>query len=217
MWTRSLIRWAVALVVASAGVGVGVATAQQSPSSGTPAAANTGGSGGAAAPLPSNGVGGPSTIDTQQSANLPPAQQMTQASGVVETLQNQRRTIQGLLDQAQQRGDIIKVNCLSDKLTQMDTALGSAREQQGLLENAIGLNNDGQRNHHFTVMTLLRGRAEGIMAEARQCVGEERTNYSDRAQTTVQVNSNIATQDTTNVTTVQTSMTPVMNSMSPLM
>jgi tetratricopeptide (TPR) repeat protein len=36
----------------------------------------------------------------------------------------------------------------------------------------VSLNNDGQRNHEFTLMTIYRGRSSSLEGEARQCIGE---------------------------------------------
>ena len=112
-----------------------------------------------------------------------------------------RRRVSDLLDRARTDRDLIKVNCLNDKLTQVDVTLRSAREHQELLQNSVSLNNDGQRNHEFQLMNIFRSRSEVLETEARQCIGEETGTFDPtRTVITVRVDPNIPEEDPTQLT-----------------
>ena len=135
-------------------------------------------------------------VQQRRTANLSGPDQLRESNAIIEEIQRIRRQVSEQLDQARQERDIIKVNCLNDKLTQIDVTLRSAREHHDLLQTAVGINNDGQRNHEFTLINIYRSRVEGLEIESRQCVGEEATAF-DRTVVTLRVSRDIPTEDTT--------------------
>ncbi len=140
-------------------------------------------------------------VGSRRTANLSGADQLREGTSTLETIGSTRRRVSDLLDHARQDRDIIKVNCLNDKLTQVDVTLRSAREHQELLQNAVSLNNDGQRNHEFQLMNIFRSRSEALETESRQCIGEE-TGTFDPTHTviTVRIDPNIPVEDPTQLT-----------------
>ncbi|MFO0607838.1 MAG: hypothetical protein U0324_32035 [Polyangiales bacterium] len=143
---------------------------------------------------------GNAEVRTERVAQLSGADQLREAGAVIETMNGQRRQVSDLLDRARQERDIIKVNCLNDKLTQIDVTLRSAREHQDLLQTAVSINNDGQRNHEFQLMTIFRQRSQNLEAEARECIGEDTGTFDRDSRNTFIVDPNIAEQDTTTLT-----------------
>jgi oligoendopeptidase F len=140
-------------------------------------------------------------VGSRQTANLSGADQLREASSTLDSITASRRRVSDLLDRARTDRDIIKVNCLNDKLTQVDVTLRSAREHQELLQNSVSLNNDGQRNHEFTLMNIFRSRSETLETEARQCIGEETGTFDPtRTVITVRVDPSITDEDPTQLT-----------------
>jgi len=139
---------------------------------------------------------GQADIQGDRTANLSGPEQMTEARHIIEVIGNIRRTVSDMLDRARQERDIIKVNCLDDKLTQIDVAQRSANDHQSLLENAVSISNDGLRNHEFNLMTIFRQRVSGLEAEARQCVGEDVGGFGDGLVVSVTVDPRIPEEET---------------------
>ncbi len=140
-------------------------------------------------------------IRSQRTSNLSGADQLREATQSIDIETTMRRQVSDLLDRARQERDIIKVNCLNDKLTQIDVTLRSSREHQELLQTAVSINNDGQRNHEFTLLTIFRSHAEGLVTEAHQCIGEETGSFEHGTVTTTFVDPSIPEQDTTVLST----------------
>lgn len=137
-------------------------------------------------------------VGTRQTANLSGADQLREANTTLESIGSLRRRVSDMLDRARQDEDIIRVNCLNDKLTQVDVTLRSAHEHKELLENAVSLDNAGQRNHEFQLMNIFRQRSETLENEARLCIGEETGTFDQRSTViTVRVDPNITTEDPT--------------------
>lgn len=139
---------------------------------------------------------GNAEIANRQTANLSGPDQLREATTVVENITATRRRVSDMLDRARQERDIIKVNCLNDKLTQVDVTLRATREHQELLQTAVSISNDGARNHEFSLINIYRSRVEGLESEARQCIGEEATGFAQPV-TQLQVSRDIPAIDTT--------------------
>lgn len=69
--------------------------------------------------------------------------------------------------------DSVKTLCLNDKLSQLDVAYRSARDRRGDLASAVQRTDSELATHEFTILTVLRQRAEQLGAEAQQCIGAE--------------------------------------------
>lgn len=157
--------------------------------------------GGANAQTVTPPAGPDAEVGNRRRANLSGADQLREAGSTLDSITATRRRVSDLLDRARTDRDIIKVNCLNDKLTQVDVTLRSAREHQELLQNSVSLNNDGQRNHEFQLMSIFRSRSETLETEARQCIGEETGTFDPtRTVVTVRVDSTIPEGDPTQLT-----------------
>jgi hypothetical protein len=175
MFKRSITRWVTVSILVAAGFRVGVAGAQDGSREGSSDA----------------------ELMSEQRANLSGPEQITQAGRIIDTITGMRRRVSDMLDRARQERDIIKVTCLNDKLTQLDVTIRSANDHRELLQTAVSINNDGQRQHEFALLTIFRQRGDALESEARQCIGEEAGGFGDGTVVTMRVDPNIATEDTT--------------------
>lgn len=190
---RSVWRWVSVAFVVGAGFHMGVAGAQEA----------------------RDQRGAEVEIQSERRAQLSGAEQLREAARIIDAMSGIRRRVSDMLDRARQERDIIKVNCLNDKLTQIDVALRSAREHQELLQTAVSINNEGQRNHEYSLMTIFRQRSEALEAEARQCIGEEAGGFGEGTTITVRVSPNIPESETTEYPTRPVVIQPP-NIMSPV-
>jgi len=138
-------------------MGHGVATAQQ--------------------PAPS----GPAETATESQGPIAPAAQLDKARGFVGAMESIRDNIRRDLEEARNKGDVVKKLCLDDKLTQLDIALRKASEREKALENAVKLNDTELSNHEFTILTVLSQRATSLDQEAKLCIGKEVVSVGDSA------------------------------------
>ena len=111
--------------------------------------------------------------DVKAGTKVAPSEQSAAADALVMRLQASSTRVRHLLDEARRQKDVVKMTCLSDKLSQIEVALKSAKERQSSLAVAISRNDGEQRDHEYAVVNVLRQRAEQLDAEASQCIGEE--------------------------------------------
>jgi len=104
---------------------------------------------------------------------LSPQDEVGQADVVIARMNGAAATVRRQLDTAREQRDVVKSLCLSDKLSQIDVATRSAKDRQTALQAAAQRNDGELSNHEFTMLTVLRQRAEQLIAEANQCIGED--------------------------------------------
>ncbi len=123
---------------------------------------------------PTSGDLGPSAeLSAQRDVALTPQQMLKNANDHVMRMDQGSRSVRAQLSQARQERDVVKVLCLNDKLNQLNVALASASERKAALESMVADNNTDRAKHEYTIITVLRERAETLLTEANQCVGEE--------------------------------------------
>jgi len=169
------LRWIVAgAVVLGAS---GSATAQQGTAPASPPA-----------PSPSLGF--------ERRPQLSPQDELTQADAIISRMTQAAATVRRQLDTARQARDVVKSLCLSDKLSQIDVATRSAKDRQSALQAAAQRNDAELSNHEFTMLTVLRQRAEQLTAEANQCIGEDLA-FVGQTQVETEYPQGLPTDDTT--------------------
>jgi hypothetical protein len=113
------------------------------------------------------------TVGFEQRPKLSPQEELTQADTILARVDGAAATVRRQLEAARQARDVVKTLCLNDKLSQIDVTNRSARDRQAALQAAVQRNDVELSNHEFAILTVLRQRAEQLIAEANQCIGEE--------------------------------------------
>jgi hypothetical protein len=127
-------------------------------------------------------------------ASMSPQDSLTQSRDFYSRMQDDLRAVTKLQDEAQKRKDVIKLNCVNDKLTQIRGHIAVADRSIANLEDYVKQNDDGGRQHEFTRMTILYQKVEGLKQEAHTCVGEDIPVLGvDRLQ--VEVDPNLSPED----------------------
>lgn len=121
------------------------------------------------------------TAGVARQVTLSPQEQVTQADGFVARMESTRNSVRRQLETARTQRDVVKVLCLNDKLNQIDVAIRSAKERKAALEGAASRNDVDLANHEFTILSVLRQRADQLTAEANQCIGEEGVSIDEAA------------------------------------
>jgi hypothetical protein len=139
------------------------------------------------------GGGTTSTGGVTTTTSMSPADQAAQVTAHMARITQASRSVRKLADAAQQGGqqDAMKSMCLSDKVNQLQQIASSATSRQSAYSSAVTAGDTDQANHHYSAMTTLRRRAEGLESEANQCVGEGKV-FSGDSNVTTTIDPNIA-------------------------
>ena len=87
-----------------------------------------------------------------------------------------RLQIQTQIDQAKGDKDVIRLNCLLDKLTQLNVNANIMDQALQSLQEAILRRDENAQFHEYTRVTIVNQKVQVLRTEADACVGAE-TNY----------------------------------------
>jgi hypothetical protein len=126
---------------------------------------------------------------------LSPEQMLGRAKQFVAGIEQASGSISRQLQAARKDRDVVRVLCLSDKLNQVDVALGSARDRMNSLRGAAERSDADGTRHEYTVLEVLNDRVRVLVNESNQCVGEE-TGFIGEAEVSVSVDPNLPNAET---------------------
>jgi hypothetical protein len=78
--------------------------------------------------------------------------------------------VSNMLETARKDADIIRIACLNEKLTQINANLRNAQKRVEGLSAAVDTD---QRNHEFTVLTVIGQKLQTLDQESNQCIGQD--------------------------------------------
>lgn len=128
---------------------------------------------GQSAVQPGAGENSDAALQLERQANLSGPEQLAQAELISNNAAQVARRVQQMLDEARGEGDMVRITCLDDKLTQVNSAARILGERSGALNDAVQANNGPLRNHEFIVISVLGQRLQLLEQEANQCVSAE--------------------------------------------
>lgn len=101
-----------------------------------------------------------------------------------------------LLAEARSRNDIIQLNCVNEKLTQLKGLLKLSENASLAMYEAIAAGSQDEINHQYTKIVVANQKSGSVKAEAEQCVGELSV-YSGQTEVEVEIDSSITSSDPT--------------------
>ena len=106
-------------------------------------------------------------------AKLSPDEMNSAAQAALSEMEGAQARLTSLQAAARQSKDIIKLNCVNDKLLQVKQLLNIADAARVSLAEAIATRNEGDRYHQYTVITVSAEKSRALRDEAEACIGEE--------------------------------------------
>lgn len=112
-------------------------------------------------------------IAARRRADLSPAEQIAEAQRTQERATALSRRVASMLDEARREGDVIRVTCLDDKLTQINAHRRTLSSRVESLQTATQVGDEGRRNHEFTVISVLDTNLTELDRAASECIGQD--------------------------------------------
>jgi hypothetical protein len=145
------------------------------------------------------GASGPSgdvDISVGQKPTLTTDEMISQSRQYQQSMTQVMQRVQTLQETARKQKDIIKLNCVSDKLVQAKVNVSIADQAMTALQENIAKADEGGRTHEFTRLTIINQKVLVLGAEAENCIGEDLT-FVGATRIDVDVDPNIPKDDPT--------------------
>ena len=129
--------------------------------------------GGAPGPAPA-----PTPVDLSipQKSTISGAEMLNQGREYRQQIQSITLQVQAQAAQAKGDKDVIRLNCLLDKLTQVRVNGNMMDQALQTLQECVSRRDEGAQLHEYTRITIINQKAQVLRTEADACVGAE-TNY----------------------------------------
>jgi hypothetical protein len=112
------------------------------------------------------------STEVRRRADLTPEEQLAEAERVQHSAETLSQRVMGMLDEARREGDIVRVTCLDDKLTQINAHVRTMGDRVEALQEATTTADPDRRNHEFTVITVLGQNFTQLERDANECIGQ---------------------------------------------
>ncbi len=147
-------------------------------------------------PAPGSQPGGAVDLSVKQRPTLTPADMINQSKEYFTGMGAVVKRIQTLQDQAKREKDIIRLNCVTDKLVQARVNVNIAEQSMATMQESMARNDQGEETHEFTRLTIVNQKVTVLGAEAENCIGED-LSFVGATRIDVEVDPNIPQYDPT--------------------
>jgi len=126
-----------------------------------------------AAPPAAAGAEAGVDISVKQQPSLTPQDMQNQGREYFRSMNETLKHIQTLQDTARGQKDIIKLNCVTDKLVQAKVNINISEQAMNSMQESAARGDEGGRTHEFTRLTIVNQKVTMLGAEAENCIGED--------------------------------------------
>lgn len=139
---------------------------------------------------------GAADVSVKQRPMLTAEEMVTQSREYAKNMNEVLKRIQVLQDQAKREKDIIRLNCVTDKVVQVRVNISIAEQSMASLQEAVTRADEGERTHEFTRLTIVNQKVLVLGAEAENCIGED-LSFVGATRVDVEIDPNIPQYDPT--------------------
>lgn len=113
-----------------------------------------------------------SAIDFGQASKLSDAEKVDKASTYLGEMKEVLSAVLDLLKGAREEKDVIKLNCINEKLTSIKGLIRISEQADITLQEAVAKGESDTATHEFHKMAISHQKIKILKTEAEQCVGE---------------------------------------------
>lgn len=111
-------------------------------------------------------------IASEKASDVPDPEKLRRSSDALIRMRAVLKDALGKLEEARATRDVVKLNCVNEKLTQIKGLLRISEQSDVSLQEAVAKRETGTAEHEFTKVTIARQKVEQLRAEAEECIGQ---------------------------------------------
>lgn len=111
-------------------------------------------------------------IDFERASKMGDSQKLETATEYLSDMKGVLSTVLGLLKNAREEKDVIKVNCVNEKLTNIKGLIRISEQADITLQEAVAKGEQDTATHEFHKISISHQKIKILKTEAEQCVGE---------------------------------------------
>lgn len=112
------------------------------------------------------------TLVAEKISDLPNPEKVKRSAQVLVRMRKVLKEVTSKFDEARASRDVIKLNCVSEKLGQVKGLLRITEQSDLAMQEAMTKNEGLSVDHEYTKITIAKQRVEQLRAEAEECIGQ---------------------------------------------
>jgi hypothetical protein len=134
----------------------------------------------------------------EKASEVSDSQKLSRSSAAVTQMQGTLKAVLGKLEEARNTKDVVKLNCVNEKLTQVKGLLRISEQSDVALQEAVAKKDQPTADHEYTKVTIAQSKVEQLRTEAEQCIGQLAFRTDENLSVEVLVPSDLPGGDPTN-------------------
>lgn len=114
----------------------------------------------------------PDTPDGPDASRVPDAEKLRTSADAVAKMRASLKDVLGKLEEARNTKDVVKLNCVNEKLTQIKGLLRISETSDVALQEAVARHEASAAEHEYTKVSIANGKVTQLRAEAEECIGQ---------------------------------------------
>jgi hypothetical protein len=140
----------------------------------------------------------PPTPTLERAADVPDAEKLKRSNAAIGRMRSTLTEVLGRLEEARATKDVVKLNCVNEKLTQVKGLLRISEQSDVALQEAVAKKDATAAEHEYSKVSIAKNKVEQLRNESEQCIGQLAFRTDENLTVEVEVPSGLPTEDPTN-------------------
>jgi len=114
----------------------------------------------------------PEAPPDSDASRIPDNQKVKISAEAVGKMRTALKDVLGKLEEAHNSKDVVKLNCVNEKLTQIKGLLRISEQSDVNLQEAVARKETATAEHEYTKVTIARSKVDQLRNEAEECIGQ---------------------------------------------
>ena len=132
-----------------------------------------------------------------EGSNLSDPEKIRRSADAVAKMRGALKTVLGKLEEARNSKDVVKLNCVNEKLTQIKGLLRISEQSDIALQEAVAKKESATSEHEYTKVSIAVVKVNQLSAEAEECIGQLAFRTDENLTVEVETPDDLPSIDTT--------------------
>ena len=123
-------------------------------------------------PAPAGSLANPSSQSRDEASQLTPRQMVDRAERYIDAMRQRLKEVLKILANARQEKDVVKLNCVNEKVTQVKGLVRVSEQSSINLQEDVAKQEIDDARHEYLKIAIAREKVQQLRAEAEQCIGQ---------------------------------------------
>ncbi|HYO53811.1 hypothetical protein [Archangium sp.] len=114
----------------------------------------------------------PSLLQAEKASAVPDAMKLERSTKALGTMREVLRDVLSKLEEARRAKDVVKLNCVNEKLTQVKGLLRISEQADVALQEAVAKRETTSSEHEYTKVMIAQQKVSQLSTEAEKCIGQ---------------------------------------------